>query len=135
MTVHRRWRRSRVDVHSALVSDFNAALGLRPTDDGAGVLLDTRPEHEAAPGTIHLAVLATVAEVAAAWAVGGAVLPIEVHLQLLRRAAPGQLVGRGRVLRRGGRLAFAEGEVFQGDTLVAKAAVTFTLPGPPGSSG
>lgn len=109
------------------MAGFNQTLGLARDEDGESVVLDTRPEHEVAPGTIHFAVLATVAEVAAAGAVGAAVVPASVALSLVARAEPGRLVGRGRVLKRGRRLAFAEGEVWQGERLVAKAAVTFAL--------
>lgn len=106
-------------------TDFNSALGLRPGDDGASVVLDTRPEHQIAPGTIHFAVLATLAEVSAAQAAGVAVVPAAVTLNLLSRARPGRLVGRGTLLRRGRRLVVAEGEVHQDDRVVAKAVVTF----------
>ena len=106
---------------------FNSALGLRPGEDGASVELETRPEHQVAPGLIHFAVLATVAEVSAAHSVGAAVVPATVQLQLLRPAEPGRLIGRGKTLKRGRRLAVAEGEVFQQDRLVAKATVTFAL--------
>ena len=105
---------------------FNQELGLQAGPDGA-ILLQTRPEHEVAPGTIHFAVLATLAEVAAAGAVGASVVPTTVQVQLLRRATAGQLEGRGRLLKGGRRLAFAEGEVFQEGQLVAKATVTFAL--------
>ena len=105
---------------------FNQALGLAPGEDGA-VVLDTRPEHEVVPGTVHFAVLATVAEVAAAGAVGAAVVPTAIALSLVSRARPGRLEGRGRLLKRGRRLAFAEGEVLQDGELVAKATVTFAL--------
>lgn len=107
---------------------FNDSLGLAAGDDGV-VLLDTRPEHEVAPGTIHFAVLATLAEVSAAQAVAAAVVPTSVNVSLLSRARPGRLEGRGTVLKRGRRLAFAEGEVHQEGKLVAKAAVTFALLG------
>lgn len=107
---------------------FNSHLGLRPGDDGS-VVLDTRPEHQVMPGVIHFAVLTTLAEVSAAGAVGASVVPASVNVQLLRRAEPGRLVGRGRLLKRGRRLAFAEGEVFQGDQLVAKATVQFAVMG------
>jgi acyl-coenzyme A thioesterase PaaI-like protein len=108
------------------VTTFNAALGLAAGEPGE-VLLDSRPEHEVVPGTIHFAVLATLAEVAAAHAVGAAVVPAAVSLVLLTRAQPGRLVGRGRLLRRGRTLAVAEGEVLQEERLVAKATVTFAL--------
>jgi uncharacterized protein (TIGR00369 family) len=109
------------------VQDFNSALGLRRGDDGATVLLDTRPDHLVAPETVHFAVLTTLAEVAAAQAVGQPVVPAAVGVSLLARARPGRLTARGRVLRRGRRLAVAEGEVSQGERLVAKATVTFAV--------
>lgn len=106
---------------------FNRWLGLAPDADGDAVLLDTRPEHEVAPGLVHFAVLATLAEVSAARAVGDSVVPANVSLHLLSAAKPGRLVGRGRLLRKGRRLAVAEGEVHQDGALVAKAVVTFAL--------
>jgi uncharacterized protein (TIGR00369 family) len=106
---------------------FNDHLGLQRSGDGEAIVLDTRPEHQIAPDTIHFAVLTTVAEVAAAGSVGAAVVPASVHVQLLRRARPGRLLGRGKLIRRGRRLAVAEGEVFQDDRLVAKATVQFAV--------
>jgi acyl-coenzyme A thioesterase PaaI-like protein len=111
------------------VPSFNAQLGL-VAGEGGEVSLDTRPEHEVAPGVIHFAVLATLGEVAAAHAVGAPVVPAQVSLSLLSKAGPGRLVGRGRVLRRGRTLAFAEGEVLQDERLVAKVSVTFAVLGP-----
>ncbi len=107
--------------------DFNRHLGLRSGEPGAPVILDTRPEHQAAPDAVHFAVLATIAEVAAASAVGAPVVPATVSVHLLARARPGRLVGRGSVLRRGRRLAVAEGSVYQGEDLVAKAVVSFAV--------
>lgn len=97
-------------------------------DDGE-VVLETREEHQVAPGTIHFAVLTTLGEVAAASTAETAVVPVDVHVRLLRRARPGRLVGRGRRLKTGRRLVFAEGEVFQEETLVAKVEVTFAVVG------
>ncbi|MDA8018006.1 MAG: PaaI family thioesterase [Thermoanaerobaculia bacterium] len=116
---------------------FNHHLGLR-IDDGH-VVLDTRPEHQIMPGTIHFAVLCTLAEVAAAGAAQASVVPAQVSLSLLRRAEPGRLVGRGTLIRRGRKLAVCEGEVFQDSVtgkddaseprLVAKATVQFAVLG------
>jgi len=110
------------------MAGFNEALGLCAGKDGA-VVLDTRPEHEVAPGTVHFAVLATLAEVAAAGATGVSVVPASVHLSLMRRAVPGRLEGRGQVLKRGRTLLVAEGEVRQDCDLVAKATITFAVVG------
>ncbi len=108
------------------MADFASHLGLVAEADGA-VSLATRSEHEVAPGTIHFAVLATLAEVAAARAVAQPAVPVAVTVNLMRRARPGQLLARGRVLRRGRTLAVAEGEVSQGERMVAKATVTFAV--------
>lgn len=111
------------------MAGFNTELGLTWIDEDGDprVALDTRPEHEVMPGTVHFAVLTTIAEVSAAQAVGAAVVPASVTVNLLSRARPGRLEGRGTVIRRGRKLAVAEGEVHQGDRLVAKAVVTFAL--------
>lgn len=108
------------------MTDFNTALGLAAGEDGT-VVLEAGAAHQVAPETVHFAVLATLAEVAAARAVGAPVVPASVSVQLLARARPGRLVGRGRLLRRGRRLAFAEGEVTQEGELVAKATIAFAL--------
>jgi len=107
---------------------FNRDLGLQP-GPGGGVVLDADERHQVAPGTVHFAVLATLAEVSAAHAVGLSVVPANVSLQLMRRASPGRLEGRGTVLKAGKRLAVAEGEVRQDGELVAKATVTFAILG------
>ena len=108
-------------------TDFNSSLGMRPGADGTSIELETRPEHQVAPGLIHFAVLATLAEVSAAHAVGAAVIPASLHLNLMSRAEPGTLRGVGTVLKRGRRLSVAEGVVLQGDRTVAKATVTFAM--------
>ena len=110
-------------------TNFNDWLGMRPGDEPNEVVVDTRPEHQVAPGLIHFAVLTTLAEVSAATAIGAAVVPTQISLNLMRRAAPGRLVGRGTVVKRGRTLTVAEGEVFQNDKLVAKATVTFAMMG------
>jgi len=106
---------------------FNQALGLRPGDEPGTVRLDPRVEHQIVPGVIHFAVLTTVAEVAAARAVSGSVVPASVTVHLLARAGLEALVGRGRLLRKGKRTAVAEGEVMQNGELVAKAVVQFAV--------
>ncbi len=112
------------------MTDFNSHLGLRPGAEPASVVLDTREDHFVAPDTIHFAVLTTMAEVAASRAVAAPVVPANVQVQLMSRARGGRLTAYGKVLKRGRRLAFAEGEVHQEDRLVAKATITFALLGP-----
>jgi uncharacterized protein (TIGR00369 family) len=109
------------------MSNFNSELGLQAGQGPAAITLDTRPEHQVAPGLIHFAVLATLAEVSAAQAVSANVVPANVNLSLLAPASPGRLEAQGRLLRRGKRLAVAEGEVRQNQKIVAKATVTFAV--------
>ncbi len=110
------------------MANFNTALGLR-RGEGGTTILDAGTEHLVAPGVVHFAVLTTLCEVAAAAAVGDAVVPASVTVNLLERAAPGRLEARGAVLRKGRRLAVAEGSVTQDGKLVAKAVVTFAMVG------
>ena len=109
---------------------FNHALGLRSGTESSTVLLDPRPEHQVVAGVIHFAVLTTLAEVSAAHAVGAPVVPASVTVHLLTVAGLAPLMGRGRVLRKGKRMAVAEGEVTQDGRLVAKATVQFALTNP-----
>jgi acyl-coenzyme A thioesterase PaaI-like protein len=105
---------------------FDSELGFRLAADGSTVELEPGAEHEVAPGTIHFAVLATLGEVAAARAAAAPVVPTHVAVQLVQRATPDSTIqARGRVLRSGRTLIFAEGEVSQGGQLVAKVSATF----------
>jgi len=106
---------------------FNTHLGF--TLEGDDVVLDTKPEHQVVPGVIHFAVLTTLAEVSAAHACGIGVVPASLTVNLMSAAKPGRLVGRGKVLKVGKRLATAEGEVTQDGKLVAKAVVSFAVTG------
>jgi acyl-coenzyme A thioesterase PaaI-like protein len=112
-----------------LTADFNSALDLRPGDEPGMLVLDPRPEHQVAPDVVHFAVLTTLAEISAASAVGASVVPATVTVHLLSRARLAPLVGKGRLLRKGKRLAVAEGEVTQDGQLVAKATVQFAVLG------
>lgn len=109
--------------------EFNQELGLRRDADGA-IRLDPDARHEVAAGTIHFAVLATLGEVAAAHAAEAAVVPTHLSVQLVRRATPASpLIARGRVVKAGRTLIFAEGEVSQGGETVALVAATFARVG------
>jgi uncharacterized protein (TIGR00369 family) len=112
------------------VYDFNSALGLRLGADGETVELEAKaPDHQIGNGMVHLAVLTTLGEVAAAHAVGTAVVPSALTANFLRPAPVGLLTAKGRVLTRGRRLCTAEGEVTAQGKLVAKVTVTFAVVG------
>jgi len=112
------------------VYDFNSWLGLRMGEDGETVELEAKaPEHQIGNGMVHLAVLTTLGEVAAAHAVGGPVIPSAVTANFLRPAPVGLLTAKGTVLVKGKRLCTAEGLVHAGGKLVAKVTVTFAIVG------
>lgn len=53
---------------------------------------------------------------------------LDLHVQFLRPAHPGALIGRGRVVQRGGGVAFLQGELADADgQLVATATATARL--------
>jgi len=112
-----------------MAANFNQGLGLRSGAEPGTVLFDPRPEHQVAPDVIHFAVLTTLAEFSAAGAVGAPVVPASITVHLLSRARFAPLVGHGRLLRKGKRMAVAEGEVTQDGQLVAKATVQFAMLG------
>jgi uncharacterized protein (TIGR00369 family) len=116
---------SRKDPKEGSMAFFNATMGLRT--EGDDVVLDTKPEHQVTTDLIHFAVLTTVCEVAAAKAAGVAVVPAQISVNLIRPAKPGRIVGRGRVIKVGKRLAVVEGEASQEGEVVAKATVTFAV--------
>lgn len=61
------------------------------------------------------------------WATDHAEAPLnlEISMTLLRPVMAGPLVGKGRVIRRGKRVIFLEGELFdEADTLLARATST-----------
>jgi len=51
----------------------------------------------------------------------------DLHVQFLGPAVAGQLIGRGRVVRRGRNIAFLAGDLSQGDKGVATAVATATI--------
>jgi acyl-coenzyme A thioesterase PaaI-like protein len=106
---------------------FNSRLGMTASEDGNSIELSAGDEHLVAPDTVHFAVLATLGEVSAAQAVAEPVVPVDVSLQLIRRARAGRLTAKGKVLKSGRTLAFADGEVSQEGQIVAKVSVTFAL--------
>jgi len=113
------------------VYDFNSWLGLRLAADGETVeLLAQAPVHQIGDGMVHLGVITTLGEVAAAHAAGVAVVPTAVTANFLRPAPIGPLQAKGRVLSKGRRLCTAEGLVEAGGKLVAKVTVTFVVVNP-----
>ena len=107
-------------------------LQVEPGDEGTGrVLLDAGDDHLNPGGTVHGGVLATMLDVAMGTAVAtaGGESPVTVSLTVtyLEPGRPGRLVASARVRKRGKRLLVVEGQVEQGDDVVADALATFSV--------
>ncbi len=77
---------------------------------------------------IHAAVLTTVGQEAAWWAVGNDhAVTVQMEARFVRRAllSEGEIVGRGVCLQNGSRIMQARGEVYQKDRLVAVVTASF----------
>lgn len=110
---------------------FSAHLGFRfvhADADGARMDADPRAEHLNGGGIVHGGYLAALLDSTTGWAVHAA-LPagvpaphVQLTVQYVRVARPGEpLVCTARAVSAGRRIAAAEGEVRQGDRLVARA--------------
>lgn len=49
---------------------------------------------------------------------------LELKVQFINAARPGSIVGHGRVISKGGRIAYLAGELMQDDMLIASATAT-----------
>ncbi|HYD59560.1 MAG TPA: PaaI family thioesterase [Noviherbaspirillum sp.] len=61
---------------------------------------------------------------AATLAAGEFAPTLDLHVQFMSPAVPGRLLGKGRVVRRGGKVCFLSAELLQDGRLVASATAT-----------
>jgi len=98
--------------------------------DGEVIIeLDADERHLNRAGAVHGGVLASMADTAIGVSVQTKIdletyytVAAQLNISFIRGAQTGRLVARGVVTSVGRRLAFAEAEIRQGDTLVAKAS-------------
>ena len=110
----------------------HAQLQVEPVDEGTGrVVVETGEEHLNEHGTVHGGLLATMLDTAMGTAVAttGGESPVTVSLTVtyLEPGRPGTLVATAKVRKRGKRLIVVEGQVEQGDDVVADALATFSV--------
>jgi uncharacterized protein (TIGR00369 family) len=121
-------------------SPFHREMGLEVEDVRRGevdLAIVAGVEHANLAGRVHGGVLATIADTAAGLAVRTVIPPgsghvtVTLDVQFLRSAAPGRLVGHGRVTKAGRRIAFADAEVedANGD-VIARAQLTVAVTPP-----
>jgi uncharacterized protein (TIGR00369 family) len=120
-------------------SAFHTWMGMRVEEVGEGeavLALESSQHHLNLQGLIHGGVIATLADTAAGLALRSTIEPgtrhvtINLDVQYLRPAREGTLTARGRVVRAGRSIGFADAEVTDGGgTVIARAQATVALSG------
>lgn len=118
-------------------SPFHGWMGmtLREAREGEVELtLDAQPHHLNLQGLLHGGVLATLADTAAGLAVRTRLEPgrrhvtIQLGVQYLSAGGPGSINARGRAIRVGRQIAYAEAEIHDGNgRLLATAQATVAV--------
>ena len=107
-------------VPATRIPAFNKMLGMDRVRAGKGkaeIDLDVRQELTNQRGVVHGGVIASLLDSALGAAIIAAIRPeewcgtIQLNVQFLLPGRGARLLGRGRMVRRGDRVAFAEGEV------------------------
>jgi len=125
-------------------SPFHTWAGMEVVAAAPGevdVAMDVTERHVNLQGLVHGGMLAILADTACGLSIRSAMEPGRLHIttdldiHFLSPAVPGRLLGRGRAVRVGRTLAFAEASVEDPDgKLLAKAQARFSVSGfePPG---
>ncbi|MGI8617043.1 MAG: PaaI family thioesterase [Actinomycetota bacterium] len=120
-------------------SEFHTWAGMEVTEAAAGevtVAMDVLDRHVNLQGLVHGGMLAILADTACGLSIRSAIAPGRLHvttdldIHYLSPAKPGRLFGRGKAIKVGRSLAFAEASVEDGDgTLLARAQSRFSVSG------
>ena len=118
---------------------FAAHLGfrvVRADEDGSLIEADPGPEHLNGGGIVHGGYISSLLDTTTGWAVHARITPgdaaphVQISVQFIRAALAGTpLVCRARCISSGRRMATAEGEITQGDRVIARAASTHAILG------
>ncbi len=116
---------------------YSSSLGFRfvhADEHGATMEADPGPEHLNGGGIVHGGYLSSLLDSTTGWAVharvpkGTAAPHVQISVQFIRAAVAGQtLVCTARCFSAGRRVASAEGEIHQGDRLIARAVTSHAV--------
>ena len=120
-------------------SEFHTWAGMEVTEAAAGevtVAMDLLDRHVNLQGLVHGGMLAILADTACGLSIRSAMEPGRLHIttdldiHYLAPAKPGRLFGRGKAVKVGRTLAFAEASVEDGEgRLLARAQSRFSVSG------
>ena len=121
------------------VSEFHTWAGMEVVEASAGevtVAMDVLDRHVNLQGLVHAGMLAILADTACGLSIRSAMEAGRLHvttdmdIHFLSPAGPGRLFGRGKAVRVGRSLAFAEASIEDGDgKLLARAQARFSVSG------
>jgi uncharacterized protein (TIGR00369 family) len=120
-------------------SAFHTWAGMDVVEASPGVVtvaMDVEERHVNLQGLVHGGMLAILADTACGLSIRSAMEPGRLHvtadmdIHFLSPAKPGRLVGRGKAIKVGRSLAFAEASIEDGEgRLLAKAQSRFSVRG------
>jgi uncharacterized protein (TIGR00369 family) len=120
-------------------SGFHSWAGIEVTEATAGevtVAMDVLDRHVNLQGLVHGGMLAILADTACGLSIRSAMEPGRLHvttdldIHYLAPAEPGRLFGRGKAIKVGRTLAFAEASIEDGEgRLLARAQSRFSVSG------
>jgi uncharacterized protein (TIGR00369 family) len=120
-------------------SAFHSWAGVEVVEASAGsvtVAMTVTEQHIQLQGLVHGGMLAILADAACGLSIRSAIEPGRLHIttdldiHFLSPAGPGVLTGRGRAVKIGRSLAFAEASIEDADeTLLARAQARFSVRG------
>lgn len=120
-------------------SSFHAWAGMEVVSAAAGdvtIAMDVEERHVNLQGFVHGGMLAILADTACGLSIRSAMEPGRLHvttdldIHFLSPAGPGRLLGRGRAVKVGRSLAFAEASIEDGEgRLLARAQSRFSVLG------
>jgi uncharacterized protein (TIGR00369 family) len=130
------------EVPAERIPSFHHLLGMERMRAGGGraeISLEVRDEHTNRRGVSHGGVVAALLDAVLGAAVVSSIRrhewcgTVQLNVQFLEPARGPVLTGRGRMLRRGRRVAFAEGEVVdrRGRTVATAAGTWYVWPSHP----
>jgi uncharacterized protein (TIGR00369 family) len=135
-----------MDEHEALItslrdrlqdSEFYRWAGVEVIDASPGVVeiaFEANPQHLNLQGLVHGGILATLADTAMGLAVRTVLEPgrrhvtVQLGIEFLSPGRPGRIIARGRSVKIGTQLGFAEADVMNADgRLLARAHSTLSV--------
>jgi len=120
------------------ISPYPSLLSMNIVDIGIGfavIEIDTEKKHMQLLGAVHGGVLASLIDTVAFWAVYYGIenndawlTSVDLKLNYLAPATSGKLIARGRQIKVGGKLCYAEAQVnTQDDRIIAHGTATLMI--------